>query len=51
MHNITDIIQELESVDSISVEKSFQLAQICNSLISANNIDGNKIAINILNNW
>ena len=51
MHNTTDIIQELESVDSISVEKSFQLAQICNSLISANNIDGNKIAINILNNW
>ena len=23
MHNTTDIIQELESVDSISVEKSF----------------------------
>lgn len=51
MHNITDIIQELESADLISVERSFQLAQICNSLLSANNIDGNKIAINILNNW
>ena len=51
MHKIIDIIHDLESAKSISVERSFQLAQICNSLITENSIEGYKLAINVLNNW
>lgn len=51
MHNIIDIIHELESTEVVSVERSFQIAQICNSLVSDNRIDGYRLAINVLNNW
>jgi len=55
MHNIEEIIYNIESNDSLTTDLSFKYAQICVSLIDDSDVNvnekGRRIIINILNNW
>jgi len=53
MHNIENIINDIDSVETLSLEKSFHYAQICSGLLKSEDkeVEGRKILINILNNW
>ena len=53
MHNIKEIIKDLEKSDVISFDKSFEYAQICSSFLkeNKNEAEGRIIVIHVLNNW
>lgn len=46
-----DIIQEIENDNNLSLDRSFELAQICSGLLKSDEKTGRKLVINILNNW
>ena len=51
MLSLNNIIEDLETSQEISFEKSFDYAQQCSSLLKSNEEDGRKLVINALNNW
>lgn len=51
MHDILNIINEIETSETISFDESFHLTQVCSQCILNDDIDGYKLIINILNNW
>ncbi len=46
-----EIIDELEALENLTVDRSFGLARLCSSLLKSNDEMARKIIINILNNW
>lgn len=46
-----EIIFEIENSETLSFDKSFELAQLCSTILDGSNTDGHKLVINILNNW
>lgn len=51
MHSIQEIIEDLETSEALSFDKSFEYAQNCSILLKSNEEEGRKIVINALNNW
>ncbi|HWY35317.1 MAG TPA: DEAD/DEAH box helicase, partial [Nitrosopumilaceae archaeon] len=46
-----EIIEEIEQADMLSFDRSFQLAQLCSSLLKTDEVNGRRLLINVLNNW
>lgn len=46
-----EIIEEIETTQTLSFDRTFQLAQICSSLLKNDESNGRRLLINILNNW
>ncbi|WP_103864820.1 DEAD/DEAH box helicase [Aquimarina sp. I32.4] len=46
-----EIIANIEEIEALNFEKSFEYAQLCSSLLNSNEEEGRKLIINILNQW
>ena len=53
MNNMTNVIEELEHLDTINLNKGFEFAKICSTYLRNPETEDNarKIIINILDNW
>lgn len=51
MPDVQYIIAQLETTDQLSLDDSFRYAQFCQSLLNDGDLQGNKLVINVLNNW
>lgn len=51
MHSVEKIIEDLETSEVLSFDRSFEYAQEASILLNNNEEEGRRIVINVLNNW